>query len=140
MGARGPVSKAALADPQKPARGVGPAPNTISQSAKRIYGEMAAMLSDRLEPEDESQLAICAQALHEITLSNLSLESEGYTVDGPQGPVVNAWVKVRSLAHAQFEKSAKALGLSPADRARMKSTLTANQEVGDPAFDANEGA
>lgn len=141
MGARGPLPKAAFSEPKAPCKGVGQPPTYISDEAKRHYLALSELLSDRLEPEDESILASCAQAMAEIAQGNVTLAREGYVTDGPQGPVMNPWVRVRALAHKEFQTSAAKLGLSPADRHRLAGSLApkdASTTTSD--FDPNDSA
>ena len=141
MGARGPLPKAAFAQPMKPGRGVGEPPTYITDDAKMHYMALASLLKDRLEPEDEATLAHCSQAMAEIALANVSLQRDDYVTSGPQGPVMNPWVRVRDLAHKRFDSAAAKLGLSPADRIKIKASLAEiTPDVGSPDFDSSESA
>ncbi len=102
---------------------------------------LAELLGDRLEPEDESILAACAQAMAEIAQGNVILARDGYVTEGPQGPVMNPWVRVRALAHKEFQTSATKLGLSPGDRHRLAGSL-APKEQSNPSgeFDPQDSA
>lgn len=105
------------------------------------YMQLSALLKDRLEPEDEATLAHISQAMAEIAMANVALSRDEYVTEGPQGPVMNPWVRVRDLAHKRFDSGAGKLGLSPADRVKLKAALAdATPEVGSPDFDSAESA
>jgi P27 family predicted phage terminase small subunit len=141
MGSRGKIPKAAFADYVKPAKGVGDAPSYITPEAQRYYGELSNLLTARLEPEDEHILAQCAQAMSEIARSNVQLSSNGYTYQGPQGEMPSPWMRIRALAHKEFQVASVKLGLSPADRHRMTGALAAQEQAGGPAdFDKEHGS
>jgi len=141
MGSRGRIPKAAFSDFAKPAKGVGNAPTYITAVAQGYYAELAALLSTRLEPEDEHVLAQCAQAMAEIAQSNVQLSNNGYTYQGPQGEMPSPWMRIRALAHKEFQVASAKLGLSPADRHRMTGALAAQEQPGGPAdFDKEHGS
>jgi P27 family predicted phage terminase small subunit len=144
MGSRGRIPKDAFGPDGKTAKGkgVGPPPFHLSKQAKGHYENLADMLKDRLDPEDETVLAVTAQAMWEIQMANMSLvEEEDFTVMGSQGPSIAPIVRVRELAYKRFEGASKALGLSPADRVRIKSSLLPKEgdEGGPRAFDSEHG-
>lgn len=142
MGKRGPVPRAAFGGGVQPPKGVGEAPIHLSKAGKHYYDSLAEKLADRLEPEDEAVLAECAQAMAEIEMVNASLSKmDDYMVMGSQGPAIHPMVRVRELAYSRFERAAKALGITPADRARLRGALKpAEEEAGGPAaFDADGG-
>lgn len=140
MGARGKIPKSAFADYARPAKGVGDAPTYINETAQGYYADLAALLSGRLDPEDEHVLAQCAQAMAEIAQSNVQLARNGYTYQGPQGEMPSPWMRIRALAHKEFQVASAKLGLSPADRHRMTGALAAQEQPGGPAdFDKEHG-
>ena len=140
MGRRGPISQTAFSDRAAPARGVGIAPTYISDEAKAYYAKLAELLKDRLEPEDESALAMVSQAMAEIAEGNVTLSRNGYVFEGPQGDVANPWVNIRDKAHKRFDVASSKLGLSPADRHRIMASLQAPEQIGGPTdFDKEHG-
>lgn len=140
MGSRGRIPKAAFADYVKPAKGVGDAPSYITLEAQKYYAQLSELLTTRLEPEDEHVLAQCAQAMSEIARSNVELARNGYTYQGPQGEMPSPWMRIRALAHKEFQVASAKLGLSPADRHRMTGALAAQEQAGGPAdFDKEHG-
>jgi P27 family predicted phage terminase small subunit len=133
MGSRGPVSGASLNAGKKHAKGVCAAPAYISVVAQGYYALLSQGLSERLEPEDTHVLAQCAQAMSEIAEANKQLSEHGYVSENSQGPCMSVWVKVRALAHKEFQIASQKLGLSPADRARLIGSLSAPEPEGGPS-------
>lgn len=141
MGSRGRIPKVAFSEYAKPAKGVGDAPTYITETAQGYYADLAELLSTRLEPEDEHVLAQCAQAMAEIAQSNVQLACNGYTYQGPQGEMPSPWIRIRALAHKEFQVASAKLGLSPADRHRMTGALATQEQAGGPAdFDKEHGS
>jgi len=141
MGARGKIPKAAFEPFSRPTKGVGDAPTYINETAQGYYADLAALLAGRLDPEDEHVLAQCAQAMAEIARSNVELARNGYTYQGPQGEMPSPWIRIRTLAHKEFQVASAKLGLSPADRHRMTGALAAQEQPGGPAdFDKEHGS
>jgi len=103
---------------------------------------LAELLKERLEPEDEPLLAICAQSMAEIAEANVKIANESPVSDGPQGPVMSPWVRFRALAHKEMKDAAAKLGLSPADRHRLAGSLNAPpaEAPGGSDFNPDESA
>jgi len=142
MGNRGPLPKSAFSEATKAPKGVGLPPAHLNKQAKLYYTYLADLLSDRLEPEDETILAECAQAMAEIAMVNATFTTvDDYMTMGAQGPGVHPLVRVRTLAQKQFLAASAKLGLSPSDRHRLMGNLKPEgDQTGGPAdFDKDGG-
>jgi len=129
MGARGPVPGTEAARAGKGYKritvgsGIPPPPKWLGQVGQSEYRRVAELMADALTPADHGPLTGYAQAYEEVALHTLELRSEGYTVEGDRGCVLNPRVRALDLAEKRMLKSAAALGLT-----RKAASTTPNAE------------
>lgn len=130
MGRRGPVPRP-MASVTSPLRTTAPAPDGIvpeppadlSDEARREWGRVVPVLRDMgvLSSADRAALVAYCQTWSECVRISEICESEPPTVRGSMGSMVaNPNWMARDRAWTRLLKYISVLGLSPADRARLR--------------------
>jgi P27 family predicted phage terminase small subunit len=135
MGARGPKPKVKPDNMMQLKRGIPQPPQWLTVRAKAEYRRVANLLSEAevCSLADRAHLTSYAQAWGEFEELSIKLQkSSMMTMTDRGNPVLDPLCKARQDAHLRMTKSAEKLGLSPADRERLKMPASAKEEKADP--------
>jgi len=77
-----------------------------------------------LAQTDESVLATYCEAYAEVIALTRRIRRTGYTIRAAQGMLASPLVGIREKAYTRLARSEQRLGLSPADRTRVRAAAT----------------
>lgn len=139
MGRRGKLPAAAIAAASAPNGPMPPPPAWLSPEAADEYRRLTATPLG-LAASDQATLVAHCEAVAEVAEHTRLLRTEGPTIRGDRGAVLNPRVKARQYALATLAATAQALGLTPASRVRLPAQADPNKEPDSAeAFEAEHG-